>query len=119
MGSKSSRTRPSTRERPSRWRSVQHFDIRGLVPPGVATPEMQETRVLENYGRMPSDLERYIFLKDLQDRNETLFYRVLINHIEELMPTVYTPTVGTACKEFGHIYRRPHGLYISADDDRG
>ncbi len=94
----------------------EHFDIRGLVPPGVATPEMQETRVLENYGRMPSDIERYIFLKDLQDRNETLFYRVLINHIEELMPIVYTPTVGTACKEFGHIYRRPHGLYISADD---
>jgi malate dehydrogenase (oxaloacetate-decarboxylating)(NADP+) len=94
----------------------QHFDLQGLVPPGVATPEMQEARVLENYGRMPSDLERYIFLKDLQDRNETLFYRVLINHIEELMPIVYTPTVGTACKEFGHIYRRPRGLYISADD---
>ena len=93
-----------------------HFDLRGLLPPGVATPEMQETRVLENYGRMPTDLERYIFLKELQDRNETLFYRVLINHIEKLMPIVYTPTVGTACKEFGHIYRRPRGLYISADD---
>jgi malate dehydrogenase (oxaloacetate-decarboxylating)(NADP+) len=94
----------------------QQFDLRGLVPPGVATPEMQEMRVLENYGRMPSDLERYIFLKELQDRNETLFYRVLINHIHELMPLVYTPTVGTACREFGHIYRRPRGLYISADD---
>ena len=94
----------------------QQFDLRGLVPPGVATPEMQEARVLENYERMPSDLERYIFLKELQDRNETLFYRVLINHIHELMPIVYTPTVGTACKEFGHIYRRPRGLYISADD---
>ena len=94
----------------------QQFDLRGLVPPGVATPEMQEARVLENYGRMPSDLERYVFLKELQDRNETLFYRVLINHIHELMPIVYTPTVGTACKEFGHIYRRPRGLYISVDD---
>lgn len=94
----------------------EHFDIRGLVPPGVATPEMQEARVLENYRRKPSDLERYIFLSDLQDRNETLFYRLLINNIQKLMPIVYTPTVGTACKVFGHIYRRPHGLYISADD---
>ncbi len=93
-----------------------HLDIRGLVPPGIATPEMQEARVLENYGRKSSDLERYIFLSDLQDRNETLFYRVLINNIEELMPIVYTPTVGAACKLFGHIYRRPHGLYISAED---
>jgi malate dehydrogenase (oxaloacetate-decarboxylating)(NADP+) len=94
----------------------EHFDIRGLLPPGVATPEMQERRVLENYRRKPSDLERYIFLSDLQDRNETLFYRILINNIEKLMPIVYTPTVGTACKVFGHIWRRPHGLYISAAD---
>ena len=93
-----------------------HLDIRGLVPPGIATLEMQEARVLENYGRKPSDLERYIFLSDLQDRNETLFYRVLINNIQRLMPIVYTPTVGEACRVFGHIYRRPHGLYISAED---
>ena len=94
----------------------EHLDIRGLVPPGVATPEMQEARVLENYARKPSDLERYIFLSDLQDRNETLFYRLLMNNIERLMPIVYTPTVGEACRVFGHIYRRPHGLYISAED---
>jgi len=93
-----------------------HLDLRGLVPPGIATLEMQEARVLENYGRKPSNLERYIFLSDLQDRNETLFYRLLINNIQELMPIVYTPTVGEACKVFGHIYRRPHGLYVSAED---
>ena len=73
-----------------------HFDLRGLVPPGVATPEMQETRVLGNYSHRSSDLAKYIFLSDLQDRNETLYYRLLINNIEQLMPIVYTPTVGAA-----------------------
>ena len=94
----------------------ERLGLRGLVPPGMATPEMQEARVLGNYARKSSDLERYIFLSDLQDRNETLYYRLLVNNIEKLMPIVYTPTVGAACKLFGHIYRRPHGLYISADD---
>ncbi len=94
----------------------QRLGLRGLIPPGVATPEMQEARLLENYERKPSDLEKYIFLSDLQDRNETLYYRFLINNIEMLMPIVYTPTVGAASRIFGHIYRRPHGLYISADD---
>jgi malate dehydrogenase (oxaloacetate-decarboxylating)(NADP+) len=94
----------------------EHLGLRGLVPPGLATPEMQEARVLGNYARKSSDLERYIFLSDLQDRNETLYYRLLVNNIEKLMPIVYTPTVGAACKLFGHIYRRPHGLYITAED---
>lgn len=94
----------------------EHFDILGLVPPGVATIEQQAARVLENYFRKPSDLERYIFLSALQDRNETLYYRLLIDNIDQLMPIVYTPTVGAACKLFGHIYRRPRGLYISAED---
>jgi malate dehydrogenase (oxaloacetate-decarboxylating)(NADP+) len=94
----------------------QRLGIQGLVPPGVATPEMQEARLLGNIERKASDLEKYIFLSDLQDRNETLYYRFLINNIEKLMPIVYTPTVGAACKVFGHIYRRPHGLYISSSD---
>ena len=94
----------------------EHLGLRGLVPPGIATPEMQERRVLGNFAHRSSDLAKYIFLSDLQDRNETLYYRILINHIEEMMPIVYTPTVGAACKLFGHIYRRPHGLYISAED---
>jgi malate dehydrogenase (oxaloacetate-decarboxylating)(NADP+) len=93
-----------------------HLGLRGLVPPGIATPEMQETRILGNYAHGSSDLAKYIFLSDLQDRNETLYYRLLINNIEQMMPIVYTPTVGAACKLFGHIYRRPRGLYISAED---
>jgi malate dehydrogenase (oxaloacetate-decarboxylating)(NADP+) len=94
----------------------ERLGIRGLVPPVVATPETQEARILGSYERKSSDMEKFIFLSDLQDRNETLYYRLLINHIEQLMPIVYTPTVGTACKVFGHIYRRPHGLYVSAND---
>ena len=94
----------------------QRLGIRGLVPPGVATPEQQEARLLENFERKSSDIEKFIFLSDIQDRNETLYYRFLINNIEKLMPIVYTPTVGAACKIFGHIYRRPHGLYISTAD---
>ncbi len=90
--------------------------LRGLLPPRVHTVEEQELRVLENLRRKPNDLEKYIFLISLQDRNKTLFYRVLLNHIEELMPIVYTPTVGQACLEFGHIFRRPRGIYISARD---
>ena len=92
------------------------LEIRGLLPPRVSNIEKQVGRVLGNYRRKPSDLERYIFLIALEDRNETLFYRLLVDHIEELMPIVYTPTVGAACKMFGHIYRRPRGLYISARD---
>lgn len=88
--------------------------LRGLLPPHVHTLEEQILRVLENIRRKPNDLERYIFMISLQDRNKTLFYRVLIDNIEELMPIVYTPTVGQACLEFGHIFRRPRGIFISA-----
>jgi malate dehydrogenase (oxaloacetate-decarboxylating)(NADP+) len=71
---------------------------------------------MENFSRKESNLERYIFMLSLQDRNETLFYRTLSDHIEQLLPIVYTPTVGEACRQFGHIFRRPRGLYISAGD---
>ena len=90
--------------------------LRGLLPPHVHTMEEQIIRVLENFYREPTDLEKYIQMIGLQDRNETLFYRVVLDHIEEMMPIIYTPTVGQGCQEYGHIFRRPRGLYISAAD---
>ena len=85
----------------------------GLVPPAVSTMDQQLARVYENYRVKQTPLERYIHLASLQDRNETLFFRLVHDHIDEMMPIVYTPVVGEACQQFSHIYRRPRGLYIS------
>ncbi|MBS1199743.1 MAG: NAD-dependent malic enzyme, mitochondrial [Proteobacteria bacterium] len=90
--------------------------LRGLLPPHVITQEDQVNRVLENFRRLDSDLSRYILLEALHDRNETLFFRVIMENPDEMMPIIYTPTVGLACQQFGHIYRRPRGLFISAAD---
>jgi malate dehydrogenase (oxaloacetate-decarboxylating)(NADP+) len=90
--------------------------LHGLLPPAVCHLEEQEQRVLENYRRKSTDLERYIYLMSLQERNVTLFYRTVTKNLEEMMPIIYTPTVGSACQEFSHIFRRPHGLYISYSD---
>jgi malic enzyme len=87
--------------------------LHGLLPPAVSTMEQQLARVYENYLAKPNALERYIHLTSLQDRNETLFFRLLQDHIEDMMPVVYTPVVGEACQQFSHIYRRARGLYIS------
>ncbi|MDJ0806604.1 MAG: NAD-dependent malic enzyme [Gammaproteobacteria bacterium] len=92
------------------------FGIRGLVPPQVVSIDDQVQRVMENFHRKDSDLERYIHLEALHDRNETLYYRVLLQYIRELTPIVYTPTVGKACQHFGHIYRRARGMYFSAGE---
>ena len=87
--------------------------LNGLLPPQVETLDEQALRAYEAFRRKPDDLERHIYLRALQDTNEALFYKLLLDHIEEMTPLVYTPTVALACEQFSHIYRRPRGLFIS------
>jgi malate dehydrogenase (oxaloacetate-decarboxylating)(NADP+) len=90
--------------------------LEGLLPPGINSMEQQVQRVMGNYNRKTTDLERYIFLVALQDRNQTLFYRVLSEYLEEMLPIIYTPTVGQACQQFVHIFRRPRGIFVSTQN---
>lgn len=89
------------------------FGLHGLLPPHLETLDEQVVRAYEAYNRKDDDLERHIYLRALQDANEVLFYRLLLEHIEEMTPMVYTPTVALACEQFSHIYRRARGLFIS------
>lgn len=89
------------------------FRLHGLLPPHIETLDEQAVRAYEAFDRKTDDLERHIYLRALQDTNEVLFYRLLLEHIAEMMPLVYTPTVALACEQFSHIYRRPRGLFIS------
>jgi malate dehydrogenase (oxaloacetate-decarboxylating)(NADP+) len=92
------------------------FGLRGLLPPRVHTQEEQAMLVMENFLSKSSDLEKYIYMMALQERNTTLFYRVIVDHLEEMLPIIYTPTVGEACLRYGHIYQRSRGFFISVDD---
>lgn len=91
----------------------EEFNLLGLLPSQETTLATQLARSYEAFRNKSSNLEKYIYLRDLQDSNETLFYRLICEHIEELMPIVYTPTVGLGCEQYSHIYRRPRGLFIA------
>jgi len=90
--------------------------LRGFLPAAVLSMQAQVERVLANLRTLPSDLEKYVALNSLHDRNEALFFRVVCDHIDEIQPLIYTPTVGLACQKFGLIFQRPRGLFISYND---
>ena len=89
------------------------YGLHGLLPPAVCSQDVQQRRIMENLRRKGSDIERYIFLLALLGRNERLFYRTALDHFEEILPLIYTPTVGQACKEYAHIFRQTRGLYVT------
>jgi malate dehydrogenase (oxaloacetate-decarboxylating) len=89
------------------------FDLHGLLPPNVLTLDEQVSRRLQALRGFETDLERYAFLRELQDTNETLFYALLVANLEELLPIVYTPTVGAGCQQFSRLFRKPRGLFLS------
>ncbi|MGC2570252.1 MAG: NAD-dependent malic enzyme [Candidatus Nitrosopolaris sp.] len=89
------------------------FGLEGLLPSSLETIDQQQRRILQQLGQKPTDLERYIFLIQMSDSNQTLFYHVVMSDPAYFLPILYDPTVGEACLKFGHIYRRPHGMYVS------
>ncbi len=90
--------------------------IRGLLPYAVSTQDMQVDRIVTNIRRLDEDIDRYLALYALMHRNDRLYYRVIMEHIEELLPVIYTPTVGEACRRFSHLFSLPKGVYITPDD---
>ena len=97
-------------------RERDRLHLRGLLPPHVLSQQQQLERILEHFRSRPTDLDKFIALRALHDRNETLFFRLLMDYPDEMTPIVYTPTVGLACQRYAHIFQRPHGLFVSAAD---
>ena len=89
------------------------LDLHGLLPPHVTTLDLQVKRRIDAFHAIGGDLQKYVFLRGLQDTNETLLYALLTQNIEEMMPIVYTPTVGLGCQQFSRIFRKPRGLFLS------
>ena len=94
-------------------RERRDFGLHGLLPPHISTLDEQIERRLIAFRNLPDDLERYVFLRDLQDTNETLFFALLVANIEEMLPIVYTPTVGPGSQQFSRLFRRPRGYFLS------
>ena len=97
----------------------KNLGLEGLLPPTVLSLDQQAERAYEQFSRQPDRLRQNVYLNDLQNRNEVLFYKLLQNHLREMLPVVYTPTVGEAIQEYSHEYRRPQGVYLSIDDIDG
>lgn len=91
----------------------RNLNLDGLLPPDIETLDEQVERAYEAYQQKDSDLQRHIYLRALQDRNETLLYRLITDHLTDMMPIIYTPVVGEACQQFSEIYRKPRGLFVS------
>ncbi|HSC62788.1 MAG TPA: NAD-dependent malic enzyme, partial [Caldimonas sp.] len=90
--------------------------LKGLLPPRVHSQGEQVARVLGNLRRLDNPLEKYIFMSALHDRNEALFFRIVMENPDEIMPIIYTPTVGLGCQKFGQIFQRPRGVFVTASD---
>jgi malate dehydrogenase (oxaloacetate-decarboxylating) len=89
------------------------FELHGILPPDVGNLDEQIQRRMQAFAELATPFEKYSFLRDLQDTNETLFYALLAGHVEEMLPLVYTPTVGEGCQRFSEIWRRPRGIFLS------
>src|SRR6059058_1333297 len=94
-------------------RERELFELHGLLPPTVATLDEQVSRRLQAFRQLLDDFQRYLFLRGLQDSNEVLFYALLVRHLEEMLPIVYTPTVGLGCQYFSQTFRKPRGVFLS------
>ena len=97
-------------------RERQQFNLEGLLPYNIETIEEQESRLYQQLCSFHNPLDKHIYLRNIQDINETAYYKLVVNHLQEIMPLIYTPTVGQACQQFSKIYRRKRGLFISWPD---